>query len=106
MRRTTLWLALLVLAIIAFGARDAGAAQNDQEVDALIKDVLQTDYPSSNWKDANEKLAIAQQACEGTACSAKTRARLFIALGTVQSASGDTKTAKESFTIALAEDPS
>src|SRR5215831_9235878 len=90
---------------ILFGAHDARAGKNDKEVESLIQSVLETDYPAQNWKDGMDKLALAQQACEGSACSAKVRAELFVALGTVQAASGDTKTAKESFAIALAEDP-
>jgi hypothetical protein len=97
--------ACLLFGALSFGALDAHAAQNDKEVEALIQSVLEADYPAANWKDGQEKLDLAAQACEGTSCSPKVRAKLFIAKGTVQAASGKTKEAQESFTIALAEDP-
>ena len=96
-------LALLVL----FGARDARAASNDKEVEALIESVLQSDYAGGNFKQALDQLEFGKQACEGSSCSAKVRAKLFIAFGTVF-AGGLKKPseAKAAFAAALKEDPS
>jgi len=97
-----------VLALFALvGVRDARAASNDKEVEALIESVLQSDYAGGNFKQALEQLEFGKQACEGSSCSAKVRAKLFIAFGTVF-AGGLKKgpEAKAAFSAALKEDPS
>ncbi|MFS8068214.1 MAG: hypothetical protein ACMG6S_17810, partial [Byssovorax sp.] len=74
--------AALVLSALA-GVRDARAASNDKEVEALIESVLQSDYTAGNFQQALDQLEFGKQACEGSSCSPKVRGRLFIALGTV-----------------------
>jgi hypothetical protein len=97
-----------VLALSALvGLRDARAASNDKEVEALIESVLQSDYAGGNFKQALEQLEFGKQACEGSSCSAKVRAKLFIAFGTVFAGGLKKSTeAKAAFSAALKEDPS
>lgn len=87
------------------GARDARAASNDKEVEALIESVLQSDYTTGNFKQALEQLEFGKQACEGSSCSAKVRAKLFIAFGTVFTGLKKGTEARASFSAALKEDP-
>ncbi len=89
------------------GLPDARAASNDTEVEALIESVLQSDYAGGNFKQALDQLEFGKQACEGSSCSAKVRAKLFIAFGTVF-AGGLKKgpEARAAFSAALKEDPS
>jgi hypothetical protein len=98
--------AALALSVV-LGVRDARAASNDKEVEALIESVLQSDYAGGNFKQALDQLEFGKQACEGSSCSAKVRAKLFIAFGTVF-AGGLKKRpeAKAAFLAALKEDPS
>jgi hypothetical protein len=97
---------LIAAALLAGGARRARAASNDEDVDLLVKSVLEGEYLQTQFGDALEKLELARQACEGKTCSPKTRARLYIALGTVF-AGGLKKLpeATEAFVTALREDP-
>ena len=88
------------------GARDARAASNDKEVEALIESVLQSDYSAGKFKDALDQLEFGKQACEGTSCSAKVRGKLFIAFGTVFIGLKKIPEAKAAFSAALKEDPS
>lgn len=87
------------------GARDARAASNDKEVEALIESVLQSDYTAGNFKQALDQLEFGKQACEGSSCSPRVRARLFIALGTVFTGMKKPGEAKAAFVAALKEDP-
>jgi hypothetical protein len=96
--------AAIVLSALA-GVRDARAASNDKEVEALIESVLQSDYTTGNFKQALDQLEFGKQACEGSSCSPKVRARLFIAFGTVFVGLKKGPEAKASFAAALKEDP-
>ena len=87
------------------GGRDARAASNDKEVEALVESVLQSDYSAGKFKDALDQLEFGKQACEGTSCSAKVRAKLFIAFGTVFTGLKKIPEAKAAFAAALKEDP-
>lgn len=95
-------LALSALALV----RDAQAASNDKEVEALIESVLQSDYSAGNYKQALDQLEFGKQACEGSSCSPKVRAKLFIAFGTVYVGMKKPAEAKAAFATALKEDPS
>lgn len=103
-RLISLLVASLLLATIA--VRDASAAPNDKEVEALIESVFSTDYLNAKFDDALKQLELGKQACEGKQCSPKVRAKLFVAIGTVL-AGGLKKhaAAKEAFVTALKEDP-
>ena len=96
---------LLAGALLLSGGR-ALAASNDEDVELLVQSVLEGEYLQTQFADALEKLELARQACEGKTCSPKTRARVYIAIGTVL-AGGMKKTgeAKDAFVIALREDP-
>ncbi len=87
------------------GAGNARAASNDKEVEALIESVLQSDYTSGNFKQALDQLEFGKQACEGSSCSAKVRAKLFIAFGTVFTGLKKMPEARTAFAAALKEDP-
>lgn len=108
-RRFLSW-ALYSLALAAFVLSSpnlARAATNDEDVELLVTSVLDGEYANSQFKEALEKIELAKQACEGkTSCSPKTRAKVYIALGTIL-AGGFKKTreAKDAFVIALREDP-
>ncbi len=93
----------VLLAVVS--ARNAGAASNDKEVEALIDSVMQSDYLNAEFKAALEQLDFGKQACEGSACSAKIRAKLYIAIGTIYSAMKKPADAKKAFATALKEDP-
>jgi len=96
----------LIFALFALhGARDARAAANDKEVEALIESVLQGDYLNANFPQALEQLEFGKQACEGSSCSPKVRAKLYIAIGTVLSGMKKLPEAKAAFAAALKEDP-
>lgn len=108
-RRLVTWFPSLLAAILFLvaDAHVASAASNDAEVEELVQSVFEVDYPSSDWKTALEKLELARQACEGkSACSARVRAKVYIALGTILAA-GEKKVseAKDAFALALKEDP-
>jgi hypothetical protein len=108
-RRFLFW-ALYPLAVVALVLSSPGsarAANNDEDVELLVTSVLEGEYNNSQYKEALEKIQLAQQACEGkTSCSPKTRAKVYVALGTIL-AGGFKKTreAKDAFVIALREDP-
>ncbi|HZF47080.1 MAG TPA: DUF3570 domain-containing protein [Polyangiaceae bacterium] len=108
-RRPFLWfLACFIALALVFGSGPAArAASNDEEVEALVLSVLEGDYLNTQFKDAIEKLELAKQACESKkACSPKVRAKVYIAIGTVQAGGfKDTGKAKEAFVVALKEDP-
>ncbi len=101
-------LTFLVLLLVAARPRVAFAAgSNDKEVTELLAGTLADESSvTSNPDAALETLAFAKQACEGTSCSPKVRAKVFIAIGTVLAA-GKKKgaEAKEAFVLALKEDP-
>lgn len=108
-RRPILWfLACLTALLLLFGSGHvAHAASNDEEVEALVLSVLEGDYLNTQFKDALEKLDLAKQACEAKkACSPKVRAKVYIAIGTVQAGGfKEMGKAKEAFVVALKEDP-
>lgn len=89
------------------GGHVARAASNDEEVEALVQSVLEGDYLNTKFKEALETLELAKQACEGKkACSPKVRAKVYVAIGTVQAGGmKNTAAAKEAFVVALKEDP-
>jgi uncharacterized protein DUF3570 len=102
--RSSFLSAALALSALA-GVRDARAASNDKEVEALIESVLQSDYTTGNFKQALDQLEFGKQACEGASCSPKVRAKLFIAFGTVFTGLKKIPEAKAAFAAALKEDP-
>jgi hypothetical protein len=95
---------LLLLAILASPSASL-AGSNDKEVEDLVTGTLQSGYASSDFDGALEQLALAKQACEGNACSAKTRAKVYIAIGTILAGKKKTAEAKDAFILALKEDP-
>jgi hypothetical protein len=108
-RRPFLWFLACLTALLLLLGRGhvAYAASNDEEVEALVLSVLEGDYLNTQFKDALEKLELAKQACEAKkACSPKVRAKVYIAVGTVQAGGfKDAGKAKEAFVVALKEDP-
>lgn len=100
-------LAFLLLLIVAVRPLPARAASNDKEVLELLNGTLADESSITADPDAAlQTLAFAKQACEGTSCSPKIRAKVYIAIGTVLAA-GKKKSgeAKEAFVLALKEDP-
>ncbi|AKT41981.1 DUF3570 domain-containing protein [Chondromyces crocatus] len=96
---------LLFLLVVAASPHGALAASNDEDVEILVQSVLEGEFKSGKHIEALEQLELARSACEGKGCSPKTRARLYIAIGTVLA--GGMKQipeAKEAFTNALRED--
>lgn len=106
--RAWLW-SVIVVAVVLFSTADATAQKagpNDAEVETLIQGVFESDYlQGPPYKDALEKLEIARQSCEGKGCSAKVRAKVHVALGTVFAALKKVPEAKAEFVAALQEDP-
>lgn len=98
--------AFLVCLFLLASASPSLAGSNDKEVTELVDGTLADDSFTSSPDAALEQLAIAKQACEGTSCSAKVRAKVFIAIGIVL-ANGKKKSsaARDAFTLALKEDP-
>jgi hypothetical protein len=99
---------LLTILGLLLVAPAALAASNDKEVSELLAGTLADESSvTANPDAALETLAFAKQACEGTSCSPKVRAKVYIAIGTVLAA-GKKKPgeAKEAFILALKEDPS
>lgn len=101
-------LAACVLAASLLGhPRAALAGSNDKDVETLIDAVIAGDYAAGKYDDALAQLEFGKQACSGkTACSAKVRGKLYVAVGTVL-AGGLKKVdeAKAAFQTALKEDP-
>ena len=101
------FLALALLLCLLVSASPSLAGSNDKEVTELLTGTLADESSVTASPDAAlETLAFAKQACEGTSCSAKVRAQVYIAIGTVLAA-GKKKPgeAKEAFLLALKEDP-
>ncbi len=98
--------AFLVCLSLLASASPTLAGSNDKEVTELVDGTLADESLAANADVALELLAGAKQACEGTSCSPKVRAKVFVALGIVL-AVGKKKTsaAKDAFTLALKEDP-
>jgi hypothetical protein len=97
---------LLALGLALASAGDARAGSNDKDVESLIDNALQTNYLNSDFKGAIEQLDFGKQACGGSSCSPKVRAKLFIAYGTIYAGGmSKPKEAKEAFAAALKEDP-
>ena len=97
----------LVPLLLAAQPLVARAGSNDKEVTELLTGTLADESSVTSSPDAAlETLAFAKQACEGTSCSPKVRAKVYIAIGTVLAA-GKKKPAeaKEAFVLALKEDP-
>lgn len=90
----------------AFAPRLALAqSTNDAEVQVLIDSVFENEYADKNYVDALEKLQLASNVCQEGACSAKVRAKVLIAVGTVLADGLDQpKDATEVFKTALKED--
>jgi hypothetical protein len=100
-------LAFIVCLLVLASASPTLAGSNDKEVTELVDGTLADDSFTSSPDSALEQLAIAKQACEGNTCSAKVRAKVYVAIGIVLAA-GKKKTsaAKDAFLLALKEDPS
>lgn len=82
------------------------AGSNDKEVEALIESIFATDVAAGKHADALAQLELGKQACEAkSACSAKVRAKLQIAIGTQLASLKKVNEAKAAFTAALKEDP-
>ena len=99
--------AFIVCLLVLASASPTLAGSNDKEVTELVDGTLADDSFTSSPDSALEQLAIAKQACEGNTCSAKVRAKVYVAIGIVLAA-GKKKTsaAKDAFLLALKEDPS
>ncbi len=101
------FLALAFVLCLLVSSSPSLAGSNDKEVTELLTGTLADESSvTSNPDAALETLAFAKQACEGTSCSAKVRAQVYIAIGTVLAA-GKKKPAeaKEAFLLAFKEDP-
>ena len=101
------FLALAFVLCLLVSSSPSLAGSNDKEVTELLTGTLADESSvTSNPDAALETLAFAKQACEGTSCSAKVRAQVYVAIGTVLAA-GKKKPAeaKEAFLLALKEDP-
>jgi len=97
---------LLATALALVIPVDARAESNDEDVELLVQSVLEGEYLNTQFAEALEKLELARQACDGKTCSAKTRGKLYIAIGTVLAGGmKQTDEAKEAFIAALREDP-
>jgi len=99
--------AVAIAATLLGRPRDAAAASNDKEIEALVESVMTTDYAAGKFDDALAQLEFGKQACAAkTACSPKVRGKLYVAVGTVL-AGGQKKVAeaREAFSVALREDP-
>jgi Protein of unknown function (DUF3570) len=105
--RFRLFTFLVLLLFIAAPPLVARAASNDKEVTELLAGTLADESSVlANPDAALETLAFAKQACEGTSCSPKVRAKVFIAIGTVLAAGKkQSAQAREAFQLALKEDP-
>ena len=98
--------ALAIAGALFLSAATSRAAANDKDVTDLVDGVLQTDYLETRFDDALQKLEFAKQACGGDSCSAKVRARVYVAEGTVLAGGlKRVKDAEQAFANALREDP-
>lgn len=91
-----------------FGPRAALAdtSQNDAEVEILVQSVFESEYPKKHYVEALENLQLAATVCQEGSCSAKTRAKVLVAVATVLAGGLQQKQdAIEVFKIALKEDP-
>ncbi|MFO0592012.1 MAG: DUF3570 domain-containing protein [Polyangiaceae bacterium] len=103
--RVRLLASLLCLALFA-SAGPSFAGSNDKEVTELVDGTLADDSFTSTPDVTLELLAGAKQACEGNACSAKVRAKVYVAIGIVLAAGKKKQSAaKDAFILALKEDP-
>lgn len=96
---------MLVFSISA--ARDASAEPNDDAAQALVQRTLKArdlETPAGAAK-ALIRLEIAKKMCDGTGCSAAVRAKVHVAIGTVQVFAKKEDQAKAAFVSALKEDP-
>lgn len=106
--RSFFWFCSFLVAVaLALGMPgDARAASNDEDVELLVQSVLEGEYLNTQFAEALEKLELARQACDGKTCSPKTRAKLYVAIGTVLAGGmKQVPEAKEAFVAALREDP-
>ncbi|EYF04337.1 DUF3570 domain-containing protein [Chondromyces apiculatus] len=102
------WLcSFLALLVVSFAyPSGALAASNDEDVELLVQSVLEGEYKNGKHIEALEQLELARSACEGKGCSPKTRAKLYVAIGTVLAGGmQQVAEAKEAFVNALREDP-
>ncbi|HSN97897.1 MAG TPA: DUF3570 domain-containing protein [Candidatus Nanopelagicales bacterium] len=103
---TRLSFVLLILLTVVMGSGGALAASNDEDVDLLVESVMEGEYKNDQFIEALEKLELARSACDGKTCSQKTRAKLYVAIGTVLAGGmQQVGEAKEAFVVALREDP-
>ncbi len=98
--------ACLIAASVGLTAATALAGGvSDNEVRPLLDAIFDADYRDGKLTDALEKLELAKILCEGTLCSRRVKAQVFIAIGTVQARLGHGPAATAAFTSALKEDP-
>lgn len=99
-------LTFLVLLFLLASSAPSLAGSNDKEVTDLVDVTLSDDSVTTSPDAALELLAGAKQACEGSACSPKVRAKVYVAIAIVLAA-GKKKTseARDAFILALKEDP-
>lgn len=104
MRRTRQLIS--ALAILSTLALSNGASAGDKDPDGLIAVAeAMNDHVAKKYDDALKKLEEALKNCAGNACEASTRAQLLVSRGIVLSGKKDTNGARESFELALNEDP-
>ncbi len=104
MRRTRQLIS--ALAILSTLALSNGASAGDKDPDGLIAVAeAMNDHVAKKYDDALKKLDEALKNCAGNACEASTRAQLLVSRGIVLSGKKDTNGARESFELALNEDP-
>jgi hypothetical protein len=95
---------VLAAGLLAVAAPAAAAGKEEQGKKAL-KQALEEDYLNTRFDDAEQKLRAAIQGC-GTVCSAKLRAQLHVALGSVLAGGKkELEDARDEFVEALGLDP-
>jgi hypothetical protein len=93
---------VLVLMLLPRAALAAGAS--DDEVRQLIDAIYGSESRDGKFKEALDKIEVANVLCEGDLCSHRVKAQLLVARGTMQARLGDAAKAEETFAAALAED--
>ncbi len=92
----------LALLLVAEAAHAAG--ESDDEVRQLIDAIYGSEYRDGKFKEALDKIEVANVLCEGDLCSHKVKAQLLVARATMHARLGESAKAEEAFAAALAED--
>ena len=106
-RSPAVWAALAFFLALCFLPRPSYAQPNDDAGDALVEQALKPDDYAAPAKAQKTlaKLALAKKLCDGKGCSPAVRAKVFIAIGTVNAVAKKDAEAKEAFAAALKENP-